>query len=141
MNSLEQQLAHFWSHIEAQRDQKLKESGDDLEKEVERELDALLTTLSGSMSEDKLKLDSEIERIMRMTYQFREGVETWHRKAEDGISLIKEKQRSLAVLVQETSARTSARREEMLQLQKHRTDEVRESWQKILANAESSVVE
>lgn len=132
MEGVESEFDHAWESVAEQRDAQLREDRAGLEQALQEELEILLGSVQQSLAEDQPEIEKEIEKLSQMAREFREGVEMWQRKAQSGVRMIEEKQRALGSLVQETSIRTAARREDLIQRQKQWAEDAKEKCASML---------
>jgi hypothetical protein len=124
-----------WSEVERQQKAQVAERAQQLEQEVDKELALLLSGVRESLTEDQRDLQADFDQLIRMVEQFREGVDLWQLKAKSSIKMIEEKQRSFAMLVEETSIRAAAARRDAADRQQKRAAETEQKCRQILSSA------
>ncbi|CAJ1027681.1 hypothetical protein, conserved [Leishmania lindenbergi] len=133
------QFEAAWSEVGRQQKEQLSASTERLDVEVDRELTLLLAGVRDALTEDQQYIQSEFDKLIHMVEQFQQGVDMWQLKAKTSIKMIEEKQRSFAMLVEETSIRAAAtRRDSTCRLQK-RAVETEAHCQQLLAAASTSL--
>lgn len=136
MNSTtEAQFDAAWGEVERQQKAQIAEKAQQLEEEVDAELTLLLSGVRESLTEDQRDIQAEFDKLIRMVEQFREGVDLWQLKAKSSIKMIEEKQRSFAMLVEETSIRATAARRDANDRLQRRAAETEEKCHQILSSA------
>lgn len=128
----EEQFEAAWVELEREQKKTLATETAALTDEVDAELQLLLRSIRESLVDDQSDLRAELDKLVRLAQQFREGVVMWQQKAQTSIKVIEEKQKGLGMLVQEVATRSVTRREQLLQHQAQQAAEVRERCSRIL---------
>ncbi|KPI86807.1 hypothetical protein ABL78_4131 [Leptomonas seymouri] len=134
-DTTEAQFDAAWSEVERQQKALMSERAQQLEQDVDKELALLLSGVRESLTEDQRDIQAEFDKLIRMVEQFREGVDLWQLKAKSSIKMIEEKQRSFAMLVEETSIRAAAARRNAADRLQKRAAEVEQKCHRILSSA------
>ncbi|KPA73500.1 hypothetical protein ABB37_09816 [Leptomonas pyrrhocoris] len=131
----EAQFDAAWGEVERQQKAQISQKAQLLEQDVDKELALLLSGVRESLTEDQRDIQGEFDKLIRMVEQFREGVDLWQLKAKSSIKMIEEKQRSFAILVEETSIRAAALRRDAIDRLQRRAAETEQKCHLILSSA------
>lgn len=134
-STTEAQFDAAWGEVERQQAAQIAEKAQQLEGNVDKELALLLQGVRESLTEDQRDIQGEFDKLIRMVEQFREGVDLWQLKAKSSIKMIEEKQRSFAMLVEETSIRAAAARRDATDLLQKRAADTEQKCKQILSSA------
>lgn len=136
----EAQFDAAWGEVERQQKEHIADKSQQLEREVEKELALLLSGVRESLTEDQRDIQGDFDKLIRMVEQFREGVDLWQLKAKSAIRMVEEKQRSFAMLIEETSIRAAAARRDATDRLQRRAADTEQKCGHILSSAAASGV-
>lgn len=113
-SNLDHCLQSSWQASDADREACLHTAANRVYRLVETDLRRMEQKERDAFFEVLPMLEDEVTALLDSAKQFREGIDLWRAKAQRAVSLIEEKQRKLALMVQDVSQNLNARSEALL---------------------------